>query len=310
MTDDNEARLRFARELAISAGDLGLTYFRALDTLTIESKGHQDLVSDGDRDVETFIRAAIAATYPDDGVVGEEHANVTGTSGYVWVIDPIDGTANFVRGIPAWTVVIAGVRQGVVDVGVIHEPSTAETFYGRRGGGAFLNGKPIRASAATDLTAGSVGTGFSNRREPRNVARLIDLILAGGRRVLPQRLRRPHARLCRRRAAARLRRGAHERLGLPGRPSAGRGSRWPHPAARRENGPAGRHDGHRRRRRRLRPGAGALRKIVQSLISTGPRPAKPRPTGSPAANRASTSGDTTKTSPSAVATTNSRWLPA
>jgi myo-inositol-1(or 4)-monophosphatase len=180
MTDDNEARLRFARELAISAGDVGLTYFRALDTLTIESKGHQDLVSEADRDVETFIRTAIAEQYPDDGVVGEEHANVAGTSGYVWVIDPIDGTANFVRGIPAWTVVIAGVRQGVIDVGVIHEPSTAETFYGRHGGGAFLNGKPIRTSAASDLTAGSVGTGFSNRREPRHVARLIDLILAEG----------------------------------------------------------------------------------------------------------------------------------
>jgi myo-inositol-1(or 4)-monophosphatase len=180
MTDDNEARLRFARDLAVSAGDLGLTYFRALDRLTIESKGHQDLVSDGDRDVETFIRSAIAAEYPEDGVVGEEHADVTGTSGYVWVIDPIDGTANFVRGIPAWTVVIAGVRQGVTDVGVVHEPSTAETFYGRRGGGAFLNGKSIRASAATDLTAGSVGTGFSNRREPRNVAHLIDLILREG----------------------------------------------------------------------------------------------------------------------------------
>ena len=124
MTDDNEARLRFARELAVRAGDLGLTYFRALDTLTIESKGHQDLVSDGDRDVETFIRAAIGAEYPDDGVVGEEHANVAGTSGYVWVIDPIDGTANFVRGIPAWTVVIAGVGKASLDVGVIHEPST------------------------------------------------------------------------------------------------------------------------------------------------------------------------------------------
>ncbi len=112
MTDDNDARMRFARDLAVRAGELGLTYFRALDTLTIESKGHQDLVSDGDRDVETFIRAAIGAEYPDDGVVGEEHANVAGTSGYVWVIDPIDGTANFVRGIPAWTVVIAGVKDG------------------------------------------------------------------------------------------------------------------------------------------------------------------------------------------------------
>ena len=146
MTDDNDARMRFARDLAFRAGELGLSYFRRLDTLTIESKGHQDLVSDGDRDVETFIRAAIAAEYPDDGMVGEEHANVAGTSGYVWVIDPIDGTANFVRGIPAWTVVIAGVRDGALDVGVIQEPSTGETFHGRRGGGAFLNGRPIRAS--------------------------------------------------------------------------------------------------------------------------------------------------------------------
>ena len=180
MSDDNDQRMRFARDLAFRAGELGLTYFRALDSLTIESKGHQDLVSDGDRDVETFIRMAIGAEYPDDGIVGEEHANVTGSSGYVWVIDPIDGTANFVRGIPAWTVVIAGVRDGALDVGVIHEPSTGETFYGRRGGGAFLDGKPIRASAATSLTEGSVGTGFSNRRDPHNVTRLIDLILDEG----------------------------------------------------------------------------------------------------------------------------------
>ena len=180
MADDNDARMRFARDLAVRAGELGLSYFRRLDTLTIESKGHQDLVSDGDRDVETFIRAAIAREYPADGIVGEEHANVAGTSGYVWVIDPIDGTANFVRGIPAWTVVIAGVKDGALDVGVIQEPSTAETFYGRRGGGAFLNGKPIRTSAATDVTTGSIGTGFSNRRDPHNVARLINLILDDG----------------------------------------------------------------------------------------------------------------------------------
>jgi len=63
---------------------------------------------------------------------------------------------------------------------VIQEPSTGETFYGRRGGGAFLNGKPISTTAATDLTAGSIGTGFSNRRDPHNVARLIDLILDEG----------------------------------------------------------------------------------------------------------------------------------
>ena len=79
------------------------------------------------------------------------------------MIDPIDGTANFVRGIPAWCVVIACVKDGKTVVGVVHEPSTGETFYGRRGGGAFLNGKPIKTIPADEPDEGSVGVGFSNR---------------------------------------------------------------------------------------------------------------------------------------------------
>ena len=180
MGHDNAARMEFATDLARRAGELGMEYFRRLDTLTIESKGHQDMVSEADRDVETFIRAALAEEYPDDAIVGEEHAPTAGTSGYSWVIDPIDGTANFVRGIPAWCVVIAGFSDGQTDVGVIHEPSVGESFYGRRGGGAFLNGKPIRASQASSLTEGSLGTGFSNRAEARNVVGLIDELLGQG----------------------------------------------------------------------------------------------------------------------------------
>jgi len=180
LKNDHEARERFAIDLARRAGDLGLRYFRDLDSLTIESKGHQDLVSQADREVELFIRAAIAADYPQDGIVGEEHASVAGSTGHVWVIDPIDGTANFVRGIPAWCVVIACARDGETVVGVIHEPSTGETFHGRRDGGAFVNGRPIKASAATSLEEGSVGTGFSNRAEAENIAVLIKKILAEG----------------------------------------------------------------------------------------------------------------------------------
>lgn len=180
MPSDNASRETFAVELARRAGELGLEYFRELDKLTIESKGHQDLVSEADRDVETFVRAAIAGTYPDDGIVGEEHARVTGDSGFDWVIDPIDGTANFVRGIPAWTVVIAGTRRGVTDVGIVHEPCTGETFHGHRGGGAFLNGKPMRVSPASSLGEGSVGTGFSNRREMRNIVPFIDDLIGKG----------------------------------------------------------------------------------------------------------------------------------
>ncbi|WP_136616044.1 MULTISPECIES: inositol monophosphatase family protein [Mesorhizobium] len=180
MNNDLDARMQFAIDLARRAGELGLKYFRDLENLTIESKGHQDLVSDGDREVELFIRAAIAADYPEDGIVGEEHASVAGSTGYVWVIDPIDGTANFVRGIPAWCVVIACARDGEVVVGVIHEPSTGETFHGRLGGGAFVNDRPIRTSAATSIEEGSVGTGFSNRADTENVAVLIRMLLADG----------------------------------------------------------------------------------------------------------------------------------
>ncbi|RVD48762.1 MAG: inositol monophosphatase [Mesorhizobium sp.] len=180
MTHDLDARMRFAIDLARRAGELGLRYFRDLDSLTIESKGHQDLVSQADREVELFIRAAIAADYPRDGIVGEEHASVAGSTDHVWVIDPIDGTANFVRGIPAWCVVIACARDGETIVGVIHEPSTGETFHGRLGGGAFVNGRPMKASTATGLEEGSVGTGFSNRAEAENIAVLIKKILAEG----------------------------------------------------------------------------------------------------------------------------------
>ncbi len=178
--NSNAERESFAVDLARRAGELGLSYFRDIEKLTIESKGHQDLVSEADRDVETFIRAELKARCPQDGIVGEEHAPTRGTSGFDWVIDPIDGTANFVRGIPAWTVVLAGTMRGETEVGVIHEPCTGETFHGHRGGGAFLNGRPMRVSDLTSLGEGSVGTGFSNRREVRNIVPFIDMLVREG----------------------------------------------------------------------------------------------------------------------------------
>jgi myo-inositol-1(or 4)-monophosphatase len=180
MTPDVERRLVFAIDLARRAGELGSSFFRVLGDLKIESKGHQDLVSNADREVELFIRAALQASFPDDGIVGEEHELVEGRSAHVWVIDPIDGTANFVRGIPAWCVVISLSTDGAVTAGVIHDPSNSETFWAGRGGGAFLNGKPICVTAAVSLTEGSVGTGFSNRVEGRNLAVLIERLLAVG----------------------------------------------------------------------------------------------------------------------------------
>ena len=176
----NENRLNFTIDLARRAGNLAMQFFREIDKLAIESKGHQDLVSNGDREVELFVRAELAKQYPDDGVVGEEHAAAAGSSAYTWIIDPIDGTANFVRGIPAWTVVIACVTQGETVVGVVHEPSTNETFFARRGGGAFLNGRPIEVTNATSLTEGSVGVGFNNRTSASNAVTVVKQIIDDG----------------------------------------------------------------------------------------------------------------------------------
>lgn len=173
-------RLAFAVDLAERAAQLGLTHFRSLDTLKIESKGHQDLVSNADRDVETFIREAISTAYPDDGIVGEEHETVEGSSGKVWVIDPIDGTANFVRGIPAWCVVIACTENGVTEIGVICEPCSGETFAAERGHGATVNGKPAHVSAATSLSDGSIGTGHSGRVAHEGIVTAIRLLFDQG----------------------------------------------------------------------------------------------------------------------------------
>lgn len=180
MQSEAESRLQFAIDLARRAGELGMKFFHELENLTIESKGHQDLVSNGDREVELFVRAEIAGRYPDDGIVGEEHASVKGTSGHVWVIDPIDGTANFVRGIPQWCVIIACTKDGVTHTGAICEPASGETFWARRGGGSFCNGRPIKVSGATSIAEGSIGVGFNNRTRAINILPVVQQIVENG----------------------------------------------------------------------------------------------------------------------------------
>lgn len=178
---DNSDRLAFAIDLAQRAGASALASFRKLETLTIEKKGHQDLVSEADRDTETFIRSEIARLYPDDAIVGEEHEPTPGTSGWTWVIDPIDGTANFVSGIPQWCIIISAVYADTIEVGVMEEPCSGETFSAGRGKGAFVNGRPMTVSDATSLGEGSVGVGYAAREdETAVVALLSDLLGQGG----------------------------------------------------------------------------------------------------------------------------------
>ena len=158
-----QMRLNFAKKLTKKAGEKAIVYFESIGELIVQQKGAQDLVSNADLEVEVFIRECIAESYPNDGIVGEEHANFEGKSGYTWVIDPIDGTANFLTAIPSWCVVLACVHNDETKLGVVYEPSHNEMFWGAMGTGAFLNDKPIKVSASTSLDVGSTGIGMNGR---------------------------------------------------------------------------------------------------------------------------------------------------
>ncbi|WP_300019372.1 inositol monophosphatase family protein [uncultured Roseobacter sp.] len=170
----------FAIDLCQSAGRKAREYFENRDQLNVDQKGAQDWVSDADRNVEVFIREQIAAGWPEDGIFGEEHGDTAGQSGFDWVIDPIDGTTNFVNGIPNWTVVLAGVSDGKTQVGVIHDPITNETFSAVRGGGATLNGAPMHVATGTALENGTVAVGYSNRVTAESIVPVVGALIAQG----------------------------------------------------------------------------------------------------------------------------------
>jgi myo-inositol-1(or 4)-monophosphatase len=126
-----------------------------------------DIVTEMDTAAETFIVSELRRHRPDDGVLGEEGASDAGTSGVRWVIDPIDGTVNYLYRWPAWAVSIAAEVDGEVAVGVVHVPALGETYTAVRGGGARCNGRPLRVSAASALELALVGTGFGYERSRR-----------------------------------------------------------------------------------------------------------------------------------------------
>ncbi len=175
-----ENRRQFAISLCHEAGERALSFFKDRTRLVVDKKGTQDWVSEADRNVELLIRQRLAQAWPEDGVYGEEHDPKPGTSGFDWVIDPIDGTTNFVNGIPAWTIVLAGVAAGRTEIGVIHDPNFNETFAAQRGAGATLNGAPMQVATGTPLHNGTVSVGYSNRVEAGNVIPILSGLIEEG----------------------------------------------------------------------------------------------------------------------------------
>jgi histidinol-phosphatase len=143
-----DAVIDAAVEAARAAGEVALKYYRTGFDISI--KADETPVTQADREAERVIVEILGRAFPDHGVLGEEFGG-RGPSAVRWIIDPIDGTRNFVRRIPVWATLIALEEHGEVTAGVIHNPVTAELFTARRGAGAFANGDRISVSAVDDL---------------------------------------------------------------------------------------------------------------------------------------------------------------
>jgi fructose-1,6-bisphosphatase/inositol monophosphatase family enzyme len=159
--------LAVATDLAAAAADLlldGLTRHR----MEVSTKSSPtDMVTEMDRASEALIVAGIRVARPDDGIVGEEGADLEGTSGIRWLVDPIDGTTNYLYGFPGFAVSIGAEHNGHVVAGVVHDPMHGDVFRATKGRGATRNAEAISVSGKDDLTTALVGTGFSYERERR-----------------------------------------------------------------------------------------------------------------------------------------------
>jgi histidinol phosphatase-like enzyme (inositol monophosphatase family) len=129
-------RLDLAVRIAREAGDVTLGYFRR-DGLRIERKADMSPVTVADREAEELLRQRIGEKFPHDGIVGEEFGTQSGTSGYQWALDPIDGTKSYIYGVPLYTTLVAVMHGNKPCLGVIHAPAVAETVYAAAGGGCW-----------------------------------------------------------------------------------------------------------------------------------------------------------------------------
>jgi myo-inositol-1(or 4)-monophosphatase len=152
--------LALAESAAREAGRL-LVDGRPADLRVASTKSSPtDVVTEMDIAAERLLVERLLGARPDDGVLGEEGASGAGTSGVRWVLDPIDGTVNYLYGLPAWAVSVAAEIDGASVVGVVHAPAMGRTWTALRGAGAFLDDSPVHCAAPVPVERALVGTGF------------------------------------------------------------------------------------------------------------------------------------------------------
>ena len=159
--------LELAERAARAAGEVLMTYYgRAPEGLASKTSA-TDPVSDADREAERVIRELLTTERPDDGLVGEEGSRVDGNQDRRWIVDPLDGTVNFLYGLRAWGVSIALEDSDGLAVGVVFNPVSGECFAAERGKGATMSGRPIHVTDCRSLDRAMVATGFSYESEHR-----------------------------------------------------------------------------------------------------------------------------------------------
>jgi myo-inositol-1(or 4)-monophosphatase len=159
--------LNIAVGAARRAGDVIVRSLDRVGALVVSEKGRNDFVSEVDRAAEQAVIAAIRKAYPAHGFLAEESGAIAGDEDYTWVIDPLDGTTNFLHGFPQFAVSIACRIRGRAEVGVVFDPLRSELFTAERGAGAQLEGRRIRVSQRAGLEGALVGTGFPYRENRR-----------------------------------------------------------------------------------------------------------------------------------------------
>ena len=171
---DLAADLAFALALADLADEVTMHRFRT--ALTVESKPDLSPVTEADREAERLLRARIERDRPGDAVVGEEYGAKRGTNTRRWILDPVDGTKNYVRGVPVWATLIALQDNAHGVVGVVSAPALGRRWWAARGQGAYADGSPIHVSAVRDLSDAQFSySSLSGWEKQRRLTGFLDL---------------------------------------------------------------------------------------------------------------------------------------
>jgi histidinol-phosphatase len=154
LQSDWRARYDAARNAANAAARLALGYFDG--SFEVEWKRDETPVTIADRETESYLRRTLLDAFPEDGFLGEESGDQPGSSGFRWIIDPIDGTRNFVRGIPVWGTLVGLEHRGELIAGIVEAPALHESWHALRGDGAYHSERRMRVSDVSELRAATM----------------------------------------------------------------------------------------------------------------------------------------------------------